>query len=132
MNTKNILTLAAGYMLLVVAAGCASFQTEIINDPGCVTSIKIGQFTTENPVFNDLFRLDLRKELTRRGFIISDKADHILIGIIDLSMYSSDIIEAKMILQTDSDQIIWSFENQSLSRKDFIWSFAKMIEKQLR
>lgn len=132
---KKLLGIAAG-CFVTVAAGCASLQTEIIQDPGKIDSITVGHFTTANPVDDELIGSYLRKELAKRGFVVTDDSQYVLTGAIAVHSYYSTIEDAKIVLKKDyTDQIIWNFQCEadvSKSRKDFARYMAARIKKQLR
>lgn len=136
MNKSLYLNLAAGCLILL-AAGCASMQTEIIQDPGAIDSITVGRFTTANPVDDELIGSYLRKELSRRGFRVVDDSPYTLSGTIDVNwQYSfANVIEARIILKKDSEQIIWVYRSETFPlrrRKEFARYMAKEIAKTLK
>jgi len=136
MNAKILVSL----FVLLAAAGCASMQTEIIADPGAIDSISVGHFTTANPVDDELIGSYLRKELAKRGFIVTDDSPYVLTGTIDVDwQYHSHIAEARIALRGYSDQIVWTYQDDvfwsypfSKSRKEFARYMAEKIAKQLR
>ncbi len=122
-------------LLLIAAAGCASMQTEIIAEPGWIDSITVGHFTTANPVDDELIGAYLRKELAKRGFKVVDDSPHVLTGAIDVDLLYSSIVEARIVLKKDSDQVVWFYRNESMFlmyRKEFARYLAERIAKQLR
>lgn len=135
MNKQYLLTSAVGCVLML-AAGCASLQTEIIQDPGKIDSITVGRFITANPVDDELIGSYLRKELAKRGFRVVDDSPYTLSGTIDVHSYYSRVVEARFILKKDySDQIVWSFQSGIelyKSRKNFARYMAERIAKKLR
>lgn len=134
MTTKKLLGIAAG-CLLGAAAGCASLQTEIIRDPGRIDALTVGHFTTANPVDDELIGSYLRKELAKRGLRVVDDSPYTLTGTIDVHPYHSVVVEARIVLKKDSDQIVWSYQQYyefATSRKEFAHYMASKISQQLR
>jgi len=123
----RILSLAS--MALLTVGGC--WQAEIVQNPGVINSIRVGHFTTPNPVDDELIASYLRKELTRCGFQVCDDSPYILSGTIDVNSRYGTVREARIVLKKDSDQIIWSYEGYE-SRKEFARSVAEQIKKRLR
>ena len=123
-------------LFVLAAAGCASMQTEIIQDPGKIDSITVGHFTTANPVDDELIGSYLRKELAKRGFKVMDYSPYVLTGTIAVHPYYSIVEDARIILKKNyADQIVWSFQSSSefyKKRKDFAKYMAEKIAKQLR
>lgn len=132
MNAKILVSV----FVLLAAAGCVSLQTEIIAEPGRIDSITVGDFTTANPVDNELIGSYLRKELAKQGFRVVDDSPYTLTGTIAVHSYYSTIEDAKIILKKDFiDQIVWNYQCEadvSKSRKKFACYIAKRIAKQLR
>ncbi len=125
---KNALLISLAGVLI---AGCASFQTEILEDPGKVDSLTVGQFITANPVDNELIGSYLRKELTKQGFNVTDDSQYVLSGVIDT------VTEARIVLSKNSkEKIAWNYTASTsgicTTRKCFSKEIAKRIYKTLR
>lgn len=123
--------------LLLLIAGCASIQTEIIGDPGRVDSLTVGMFVTADPVDNELIGDYLRKELSKRGFQIIDDSPNLLTGTIDVKIVW-DIVtykiisDARIVLnKNSSEQVIWQFKGY-LRREEFVRYIANRITKKLK
>lgn len=147
MNAKILVSM----FVLLAAAGCASMQTEIIRDPGAIDSITVGEFTTANPVDDELIGSYLRKELSKRGFRVVDDSPYTLTGAIafyERFWMRTDVIQdANIVLKNDSgEQLVqWFYsgdmENSILvfglgtglkNRRDFARYMAKEITKTLK
>lgn len=132
---KNLIMIG---LFVLLAAGCASMQTEIIQDPGKIDTITVGHFTTANPVDDELIGSYLRKELSKRGFTVTDYSPYVLTGTIAVHPWYSAVEDARIVLKKDDvvDQIIWSFHTGWITdtpgRKDFARYLAEKIAKQLR
>lgn len=125
---RVLLIVLAGAGVLI--AGCASLQTEVINDPGRIDSLTVGDFVTANPVDNELIGSYLRKELAKRGFRVSDDSPYTLSGTIDCDFKYSRVMEAVIQLGS-TPKIIWRFEGY-LTRKEFAQYIAGQIKERLR
>lgn len=119
----------------VLIAGCASFQTEIIQDPGKVDSLTVGRFTTRDPVDNELIGSYLRKELSNRDFQIVDNSPYVLSGTIDVNLFEDWIKEARIVLKKNSAEfVVWYYEIKVTvkTRKQFAEFMASKIQERLR
>ncbi len=146
---KKVKTKILLCLLVLLAAGCASMQTEIIRDPGKIDSITVGHFTTANPVDNELIGSYLRKELAKRGFVVTDDSPYVLTGTIgfydDLLRGTSRIRDASIVLKKDSgEQLVqWFYSPDTVksvlllgvdlkNRRDFACYMAQEITNTLR
>lgn len=125
---KKLLIVLAGVGVLV--AGCAS--TQIIDDPGYVLWVTVGDFVTANPVDNELIGSYLRKELLRRGFNVDENSPFVISGTIDVDLLHSVVLEARIVLKRDSiEKVVWTYDTYS-NRKLFASELADRIYKTLR
>ena len=142
----KILGIAAGCLLTVLTAGCASMQTEIIAEPGRIDSITVGHFTTKNPVDGELIASYLRSELSRCGFQVIEDSPYTLSGtigffdILGLGFGESNLVnDGNIVLQKNSEErfVLWFYEDRlfrgfSKTKKEFARYMAQEITKTLR
>lgn len=125
---KKLLIVLAGVGVLI--AGCAS--TQVIEDPGYVVWLTVGDFVTANPVDNELIGSYLRKELLRRGFNVDNNSPFVISGTIDVDVLHSVVLEARIVLKRDSvEKVVWTYDTYT-RRKLFANDLADRIYKTLR
>lgn len=127
---KTLLLVCLAGLLL---AGCASFQTEIIQDPGRVDSLTVGQFTTRDPVKGELIASYLRKELLDRGFVVSDDSPYIISGTVDYDYdYSDRPMWIRKAIVSLNGYITWRCDIDIMGEEDFAGYVAKQISATLK
>lgn len=122
----------------VLIAGCASFETQVIEEPGPIDSIAVGRFITADPAEGELLGSYLRQDLSENGFNVIERSQNVLFGSVTYHYYygnSSGIKEAVFVLGNGSKKIIWRYNSGEAfvkSNKEFSEYIVKQIKATLR